>query len=572
MSFKPRSVAVVIASAGYAHAALGGDEKALHLMVAEAPPSGWSRPLVFTATPAALRSAPSLGGFLPSFSASFAGTADQSSRLLFLSPLSPLRAALRVAAQDLAAQTLSALEPALENAATSTSAPSGEATVSPDQAARRREVILRQRRKSVLNDRAKSGDHTALASARDAGYEVGNLSGDVELRAIPAGSQAVAGDPNTLRSGSGVVRVSGAISDDLSFAVTGLAAESAATTFRAGAEFELQAGDLHRFEIGAVYGTRFKTANDGLKQELDQRSVGAFRVVHSMNVLENVSTRIGGRFVDAPFLKSSRAFDPEFSVLIEDGASNADASRESTGRSYLRLDVSGDTLFPGLDVVNGDGDMIALTEGLPVFATDLRAQRTWNRALAAGYRGHGARFEGRIQDQTVANALLVFPSSLSGAPLVENGRRGRVQIGTLLVEHTFAGGQAQAGVEYGYGRFDGSTAGARDFHQLTTRLDGMLRRTGTGIAVFHRLHEGAGVSDRGGGSHGANSPGSGRAQRYLIELRQDVPFVPSMIGADMALLVSLRNVYYDDIDRRSVDEFAVASPPRRITGGIRVKF
>ncbi|MBX7187149.1 MAG: hypothetical protein K1Y01_18555, partial [Vicinamibacteria bacterium] len=63
-----------------------------------------------------------------------------------------------------------------------------------------------------------------------------------------------------------------------------------------------------------------------------------------------------------------------------------------------------------------------------------------------------------------------------------------------------------------------------------------------------------------------------RAQRYLIELRQDVPFVPSVIGADMAVLLSLRNVYYDDVDRRNVDEFAVAAPPRRITGGIRVKF
>jgi hypothetical protein len=57
-----------------------------------------------------------------------------------------------------------------------------------------------------------------------------------------------------------------------------------------------------------------------------------------------------------------------------------------------------------------------------------------------------------------------------------------------------------------------------------------------------------------------------------VELRQDVPFVPAILGADMALLVSLRNVYYDDIERRKIDEFAVIAPPRRITGGIRVKF
>ena len=87
MLFKPGYVAVVIASAGYAHAAFGGDEKTLHLMVAEAPPSAWSRPLVFSAAPPSLRSAPSLGGFLPQFSTAFLGQADQSPRLLFLSPL-----------------------------------------------------------------------------------------------------------------------------------------------------------------------------------------------------------------------------------------------------------------------------------------------------------------------------------------------------------------------------------------------------------------------------------------------------------------------------------------------------
>ena len=63
-----------------------------------------------------------------------------------------------------------------------------------------------------------------------------------------------------------------------------------------------------------------------------------------------------------------------------------------------------------------------------------------------------------------------------------------------------------------------------------------LRRTGTGIAIFHRFHEGAAVASY----EGENRPRE-RAQRYLVELRQDVPYIPSMIGADMALLVSLRN-------------------------------
>ena len=570
MFVKSRSVALVIVSAGYAHAAISGDEKPLHLLIADSPASAWSRPAMVVTTPAAPpKTTPNLAGFMPNLAATFLSPAGGSSRLLFLSPLSPLRAALRLAAEDLATQTLTAFEKPADGSTDAASALTDDSKTTSDPAAKRRDVILRQRRKSVLNEREKTAERTELASAGGPNFDVAGLSGNVELRAMPAIAQvSAAGDQGALPNGSGVVRVSGSISDDLSFAVTGLAAESAATTFRAGAEFELALGDNHRLEVGAVYGTRFQAGDGLLKGEIDQRPVGAVRLVHAMNVLDTVSTRVGGRFIDAPFLQSGRAFDPEVSILVEDSRTELS---EGEGRAYLRLDVFGDTLFPGLDVVSDQGDMIALSEGLPVFAADLRSQRTWTRGLAVGYRARNTRLEARLQDQTATDALLVFPSSVSGAPLIENGRRGRLQIGTVSFQKTFAHGQAQAGVEYGYGRFAvdrlDSTA-ARDFHQITTRFDAVLRKTGTGLAVFHRFHEGAGIAGPAPDGSGAARPS---AQRYLIELRQDLPFVPSMMG-DMAVLVSLRNVYYDDVDRRNVDEFSVAAPPRRITGGIRVKF
>ena len=565
MHLRFSSVAIVMASAGYAHAAVGADEKAGPLLIGSVPPSTWSRPALVTsarAVPAA-RAQPTLASFLPTLPSSFFGNTDGASRLLFLSPLSPLRSALRVAAQDLAAQTLIALAPA-------TDAASNAATVDGDGAiqatsdavtAKRREVVLRQRRKSVLNERS-NGERSEVATASPTNYDVSGLSGRVELLALPSTPPAKNQTDGALPNGAGLVRVAGYLTDDLSFAVTGLAAESAATTWRAGAEFELAAGDRNRIEVGAVYGTRFNAASLPLQGEIDHRSVGAFRLIHAIQLSDTVSVRSGGRFVDASFLKSGRSIDPELSFLVEE-------PEGGESRTYLRLDMSGDTLFPGLEVVAGESDL-AMSEGLPVFSRQFEAQRTWNRAAAIGYREKTSRFEARLQDQTVTHALLVLPSSVAGAPFVRNGSRNRVQIGSVSFEKTFARGQAQAEVEYGYGRFakdQASPSRQRDFHQVTSRIDAYFRRTGTGLAIFHRLHEGAEVSS----SEGSNAPRL-RAQRYLVELRQDVPFVPSMIGADMALLVSLRNVYYDDVERRNIDEFAVSAPPRRITGGIRVKF
>jgi len=569
MIFRFRSVAIVVASAGYAHAALSGDDKPAQVLIGAAASSAWSRPALIAAvaptTPP--RMAPVLAGFAPALPSSFFGNANGSSRLLFLSPLSPLRAAWRVATQDLALQTLTALEAAQDVAEEAVDADGAvQPGIDPSAVARRREVLLRQRRKSVLNERDAGAQLARVSDLVENDLELSGLSGRVELLTFPSGTAKGQEADNSMPNGAGLVRLSGYITEDLAFALTGLAAESAATTWRAGAEFELTAGARNTIEVGAVYGTRFNAVNVPLGAEMDRRSVGAFRLVHAMKLLDNVTTRAGGRFVDAPFLHTSRSIDPEFSFLVEEpwGAEGSDAV------SYLRFDLSGDTLFPGLEVVTGESDLIALSEGLPRFARDFKAQRTWNRGVAVGYRGAGTRLEARLLDQTVTHALLLIPSRAIGAPYVENGSRNRVQAASLMAEKTFARGQAQAGLEYGYGRFASEGAGpgrARDFHQITTRFDAYLRRSGTGIAFFHRFHEGAAVANY----HGPARPRE-RAQRYFVELRQDVPFVPEFIGADMALLVSLRNLYYDDIERRNIDEFAVSAPPRRITGGIRVKF
>lgn len=567
MILRFRSVAIVFAAAGYAHAA-PGDDKAAPLLISAVPASAWSRPALATAPEkASTRPAPALASFLPTLPSSYFGNASGSSRLLFLSPLSPLRAALRVAAQDLAAQTLTAFDASTVNASDTVTA--GEVTdpaadADADASSRRREVLLRQRRRSVLNEREAGTERARLEETVDSELDVSGLSGRVELLTLPSGSQPGGESEGSIPGGAGLVRVSGYLTDDLSFAVTGLAADSAATTWRAGAEFELAAGDWNRIEAGAVYGSRYNAASVPVGGEVDRRSVGAFRLVHAMKVFDFVTTRAGGRFIDAPFLGASRHVDPELSVLIED-PNGTDAAR-----AYARLDVFGDTLFPGLEVATGQADLIALSEGLPVFASDFQAQRTWSRGAAVGYHQAGTKVEARFQDQQVTHALLVLPSSVAGAPFVSNGNRNRVHIGSVMLERTFARGQALAGLEYGFGRFAADQAypdRARDFHQITTRLDAYVRRSGTGVAIFHRFHEGAAVA-----SYEGDEQPRMRAQRYLIELRQDVPYIPSMIGADMAVLLSLRNVYYDDVDRRNVDEFAVAAPPRRITGGIRVKF
>ena len=50
MIFRLRNVAIVVATAGVANAAMGGDEKTAPLLISATPASVWSRPALVTTT------------------------------------------------------------------------------------------------------------------------------------------------------------------------------------------------------------------------------------------------------------------------------------------------------------------------------------------------------------------------------------------------------------------------------------------------------------------------------------------------------------------------------------------
>jgi hypothetical protein len=497
---------------------------------------------------------------------------SESASLLFLSPLSPLRAVLRVAAEEVRA-SLNTTVQAAEAEPGPVDAPLTPVAQSEGAAADRRAAALRHRRRSVLNERDRDRLALDVHAAPERAYELdpSGLSGHVQVVSLSsdapapgAGRTATNAEPSgwggRIPDGAGSLELKGRITDALAFTITGLAAESASTTWRAGAEFDLEL-DEHRLSIGAAYGTRFQSSAAGAQNQVDRRSVGAVSLMHDADLARAISVSWGGKLQRADFLRSSNAgttrFDPRLAVFVAFDEVN-----------YLRLDGSGDTLFPGQEVIAGDGGAIALSEGLPVLSRGFEAQRTWRADAVLGRAVGEWRVEARGRREFVRSGLVVTPSILAGAPYVQNSSRPDAIEVAFLAERTFADTQAQASVEYGYGRFSIPATGFDpvSYHRLTARLDAYLRRTGTALVAFHRTHEGAPVARRGVSSERA------REHRYLIELRQDVPWVPAFVRADMALLVGLRNVYYDDVDRRALDEFAVLRPPRRVTGGIRVQF
>jgi hypothetical protein len=60
--------------------------------------------------------------------------------------------------------------------------------------------------------------------------------------------------------------------------------------------------------------------------------------------------------------------------------------------------------------------------------------------------------------------------------------------------------------------------------------------------------------------------------RFSVQVFQLLPFV-GWDGTQWELMVAVRNLFYDDIEQASIlDELSVIDAPRRVLGGVTVRF
>jgi hypothetical protein len=60
--------------------------------------------------------------------------------------------------------------------------------------------------------------------------------------------------------------------------------------------------------------------------------------------------------------------------------------------------------------------------------------------------------------------------------------------------------------------------------------------------------------------------------RFSVQVFQLLPFV-GWNGTQWELMVAVRNLFYDDIEKASIlDELSVVDAPRRVLGGVTVRF
>lgn len=432
--------------------------------------------------------------------------------------------------------------------------------------AREWQWLTRHKRRSVLeSDEAGDADaQTANASIR---AQTPDLGGTLEVMTTPGGV-GLEDLPLGLESNSAsysILRLDGRLASSGRWSLGGLLSESEATTWRMAAEFVVAPGGGHELQAGLGYGTSYlKTFTDEVVDRGPNRTVGSMFLQDNWQVADRVAITAGGRFTYMAFLPDSNHLDPMLSVQVEDAG----------GRRYSAT-AAARTLMPGGDLLALSSIATAPAVALAALEDDLEAERVVRYELAVAQDLGRTAVRAYLYQEDVDNQLSnVFVGGPQARALrIGNagamGARGMgLTVGRRLAPGlsgslTYSLGQGWRRDEAGEVAL-GPLGASADFHDLVARMEAEIGWSDTRVAAYYRLNS-LRPDDRGSESNVTST-------RFDVQLSQRVPFIGGLTRADWDLLLAVRNLYYEPDEGASLDEVTVVDPPKRVLGGISVRF
>jgi hypothetical protein len=439
--------------------------------------------------------------------------------------------------------------------------------------------LLRHKRRSVLEARgAEAGEPAAQAIGQSPNLLeslvpwIPELGGAVEVTASPSTfgtpSQARGLDLGAPRLGA--LKLNGKLSESSSWTLGGLLADSESATWRMAAEFVVEPAEGHQLQAGAGYGTRFlqpgfASAGEG---RLDNRTVGAVFVHERWQIDDRLAVEGGARYSYIGFVGDKSSFSPTVGVEFLAGR-----------RTRLRGEFSSRTLTPGGDLLTLSTLQAAPAMAIALVGAEVRPERVQRQELGIEQGvGSSAAVGAYLFRESVDDRLINEMQPARGTLRILNGR-GLVAQGGALSVSSRLGDFVKSSISYTYGRSSPSLNGAEpgfsaryvdwalasadtSFHDVVARVETFVDWSGTRVIAYYRWN--ACQPD------GPTSPLV--SQRFDVRLQQGLPFLSGMTRADWEVLLAFRNMFYEASEAGLLDEVAVVNPPKRVVGGISVRF
>jgi hypothetical protein len=335
----------------------------------------------------------------------------------------------------------------------------------------------------------------------------------------------------------------------------------------------------HRYHVGLSYGVqRYLAGNTDA-----ERNVGAIYAYDDWTLNSRLAVSYGAKHARYNYLAGRSIVSPRVDVTVM-----------PAGRPSFKITagVSRRAIAPGEEEFlppQGSGlwlppertfSSLAPRRGFVperVDHVEIGAEREWSGNLTVAVRG----FRQQVDDQLVT----LFGGVTPGMPEAPRGHyyvasAGDVDARGWGVRVSRAFTHARASVDYAsiearwVGRSPDAGAlslvaaplpyGASDrFHDLTTSVDGAVPMTETRVLVVYKVNSRLSQPPAAG-------PGTGA--RFDLQLNQALPFL-KVGGGEWEMLIAVRSLFREGLSDASVyDEILVVRPPKRMVGGVTVRF
>jgi len=365
--------------------------------------------------------------------------------------------------------------------------------------------------------------------------------------------------------------------------------QSDLTSWVVAGEYTTRAPARHRYDIGLSYSTqRYDGGNFAALRDVTDgsRNAGAISAFDTFAVSPAVTLTYGMRYARYDYLESGSLVSPRVALTL----APANHFRVNTMLSSRAVAPGAEEFTPRLESgvwLPPQRTFSALVRGRP-----FDAERTNHMELELEHDIAAATVSVRAFKQTVSDQIVtLFGLNMAGAP-ESVGHYYLANLGDISASGLSAGVRAafanrvHGSVEYSMTRaqltaLDSDSFGyllvfapsairpqAERIHDIATSLETEVPETSTRVVVLYRVSSAF--------AHGPVAPTASPLPsldtRFDVQVRQSLPFL-DFSSAKWEMLVAVRNFFRETAADQSVyDELMVVRPPKRVVGGLTLRF
>ena len=350
-------------------------------------------------------------------------------------------------------------------------------------------------------------------------------------------------------------------------------------------EYTTRAPARHSYDFGLSYSTqRYDGGNVAALQGVTDgsRNAGALFGFDTFSITPAITLTYGGRYARYDYLDGQSLLSPKVSLTVEP----AEHFRVSGVLSRRAVAPGAEEFMPRMDagiLLPPQRTFSSLVTGRP-----LEAERTSHMELEVERDFASTTVSVRAFRQHVADQLVtLFGIDGPGAPAAIGhyflGNTGDVSASGMSagIRAAFAS-RVHGSIEYSLTNAHVNIPGdiaymllvapsavraePERIHDVSTAIDTVVPETSTRVVVLYRISNAF--------AHGPSGTSQAPTldSRFDVQVRQSLPFM-DFSSAKWEMLVAVRNFFRETAADQSIyDELLVVRPPKRIVGGLTLKF